>query len=141
MAEQRDEMHKRLDHLVSRIRILQDKIHKVITDIRNINNRSKIRGANTHKYKVNPNIYHNSGRNRLSGENHHPRLDPLVSEEDPGDPSPEPSISAACSVSTVDTSALSSSHWGQRGKNTGGKLRSFFDLLNNLHTTKPAGKS
>ena len=34
-----------------------------------------------------------------------------------------------------------SSHWGQRGKNPGGKLRSFFDLLNKIPTTNPAGKS
>ena len=94
---------------MSRIRILQDKIHNVIKDIRDINNKAKLRKTNIHKYKASPNIYHNSGRTLLSGENHHPRLDSLAPEEDPGDPSPDPSISAAWTASTVDTSAPSSS--------------------------------
>ena len=94
---------------VSRIRILRDKIHKVIKDIRDINNKAKSRKTKTHMYKANPNIYHNSGRTLRSGENHHPRLDRLDSEEAPGEPSPVPSTSAGCSTSTVDTSALSSS--------------------------------
>ena len=99
----------RIRILLSRIRILQDKIHKVINDIRDINNKAKIRKTKTHMYTANPNIYHNSGRTLRSGENHHPRLDWLDSEEAPGDSSPVPSISAVCSTSTVDTSALSSS--------------------------------
>ena len=88
---------------------MQDKIHKVISDIRDINNKTKLRKTKTHKYKANPNTYHNSGRILRSGENHHPRLDWLDPEEDPGDSSPVPSTSAACSTSTVDTSAPSSS--------------------------------
>ena len=94
---------------MSRICILEDKIHKVINDIRDINNKAKIRKTKTHKYMANPNTYHNSGRTLRSGENHHPRLDWLDSEEVPGEPSPDPSTSAACSTSTVDTSDLSSS--------------------------------
>ena len=95
--------------LLSRIRILQDKIHKVISDIRDINNKAKLRKTKTHNYKANPNTYHNSGRTLRSGENHHQRLDWLDSEEAPGELSPVPSTSAVCSTSTVDTSALSSS--------------------------------
>ena len=94
---------------LSRICILQDKIHKVINDIRDINNKAKLRKTKTRMYKANPNIYHNSGRTLRSGENHHPRLDWLNPEEDPGEPSPDPSASAGCSTSTVNTSALSSS--------------------------------
>ena len=59
--------------------------------------------------KANPSIYHNSGRNLLSGENHHPVLDSLVFGEVLEDSSPDPSTSAVCSTSMVDTSALSSS--------------------------------
>ena len=88
---------------------MQDKIHKVISDIRDINNKAKLRKTKTHKYTANPNTYHNSGRTLLSGENHHPRLDLLAFEEDPGDSSPDPSTSAACSTSTVNTSDLFSS--------------------------------
>ena len=58
---------------------------------------------------ANPNIYHNSESTLLSGENHHPVLDSLVSEEAPEDSSPDPATSDACSTSTDDTSALSSS--------------------------------
>ena len=94
---------------VSRIRILQNKIHKVISDIRDINNKAKLRKTKTHRYMANPNTYHNSGRTLLLGENHHPRLDSLAFEEDPGDSSPDPSTSAVCSASMVDTSVLSSS--------------------------------
>ena len=94
---------------MSRIRILQDKIHKVISDIRDINNETKLRKTKTHKYKANPNTYHNSERTLRSRENHHPRLDWLDPEEDPGESSPAPSTSAECSTSTVDTSVLSSS--------------------------------
>ena len=96
-------------HLLSRIHILQDKIHKVINDIRDIKNKAKLRKTKTHMYTANPNIYHNSGRTLRSGENHHPRLDWLDSEEAPGDSSPAPSTSAGCSTSTADTSALTSS--------------------------------
>ena len=95
--------------MLSRIRILQDKIHKVINDIRDINNKVKIRKTKTHMYKANPNTYYNSGRNLLSGENHHPRLDSLPLEEVPGDSSLAPSTSAGCSALTADTSAPSSS--------------------------------
>ena len=102
-------MSKRDGGLLSRIQILQDKIHKVINDIHDINNKVKKGKTNTRKYTANPNIYHNSGRTLLSGENHHPKLDSLAFEEVPGDSSPVPSISAACSTSTVDTSVLSSS--------------------------------
>ena len=98
-----------ITHPLSRIRILQDKIHKVINDIRDINNKAKLNKTKTRKYMANPNTYHNSGRTLRSGENHHPRLDSLDPEEDPGEPSPDPSTSAECSTSTVDTSALSSS--------------------------------
>ena len=94
---------------MSQIRILQDKIHKVINDIRDIKNKAKFNKIKTHKYMANPNIYHNSGRILRSGENHHPRLERLDSEEAPGEPSPDPSTSALCSTSTADTSALSSS--------------------------------
>ena len=78
---------------VSQIRILQDKIHKVISDIHDINNKTKLRKTKTHKYMANPNTYHNSGRNRLSRENHHPEPDSLKTEEDPVDSSPDPSTS------------------------------------------------
>ena len=101
--------HSKLLEEVSRIRILQDKIHKVINDIRDINNKSRLRRTNTHKYMANPNIYHNSGRTLLSGENHHPELDSLTFGEDLEDSSPDPSTSAECSTSMDDTSALSSS--------------------------------
>ena len=94
---------------LSRIRILHDKIQKVISDIRDINNKAKLRETKTHKYMASPNTYHNSGRTLLSGENHHPRLDSLVSEEDPADSSPDSSTSDACSTLTVGTSDLSSS--------------------------------
>ena len=94
---------------MSRIRILQDKIHTVINDIRDINNKAKLRKTKTRMYKANPNIYYNSGRTLRSGENHHPRLDSLPLEEVPGDSSPVPPTSGRCSTSTVDTSALSSS--------------------------------
>ena len=60
-------------------------------------------------YKTNPNIYHNSGRNLLSGENHHPELDSLMSGEGPEEPSPEPSTSAVLPTSMDGTVALSSS--------------------------------
>ena len=88
---------------------MRDKIHKVIKDIRDINNKTKLRKTKTHMYMVNPNTYHNSGRNLLSGENHHPALDSLTFGEDPEDPSPVPSTSAEWSASTDDTFALSSS--------------------------------
>ena len=88
---------------------MQDKIHKVIDDIRDINNKAKLRKTNTHMYMANPNIYHNSGRNLLSGENHHPELDSLTFEEGPEDSSPASPASDECSISMVDTSALSSS--------------------------------
>ena len=94
---------------MSRIRILQDKIHQVISDIRDINSKTKLNKTKTRNYRANPNTYHNSGRTLRSGENHHPRLDWLDSEEAPGEPSPDPSASAACSTSTACTSALSSS--------------------------------
>ena len=88
---------------------MQDKIQRVISDIRDINSKTKLKKTKTHKYMANPNNYYNSGRTLLSGENHHPRLDSLVPEEDLGDSSPAPSTSVACSTSTADTSALSSS--------------------------------
>ena len=94
---------------MSRIRNLQDKIHKVISDIRDINNKAKIRKTKTHKYMANPNTFHNSGRTLHSGKNHHPELDSLTSGEDSKEPSPDPSTSAECSTLTDDTSVLSSS--------------------------------
>ena len=94
---------------MSRIRILKNKIHQVISDIRDINNKTKLKKTKTHKYKANPNTYHNSRRILRSGENHHPRPDWLDSEEAPGEPSPGSPTSAACSTSTVNTSVLSSS--------------------------------
>ena len=101
--------YKEMARSLSQIRILQDKIHKVINDIRNINNKAKLRKTNTRKYMANPNIYHNSGRNHLSGENHHPEPDSLGTEEDLEDSSPDSSTSDECSTSTDDTSVLSSS--------------------------------
>ena len=101
---------------MSRIRILQDKIHKVISDIHDINNKAKLTKTKTHKYMANPNTYHNSGRTLRSGENHHPKLDWLDSEEAPGDSSPTPSTSAGCSTSMVGTSDLSSSPSGTGGR-------------------------
>ena len=103
---------------MSRIRILQNKIHKVINDICDINNKTKLRKTKTRKYKANPNIYYNSGRTLRSGENHHPRLDSLLLEEGPGDSSLVPSTSAGCSTSTVDTSDLSSSFSETGGRYT-----------------------
>ena len=94
---------------VSRICILQDKIHQVIKDICDINKKAKLRKTTLHNYKVNPNTSHNSGRTLLSGENHHPELDSLMSGEGPEEPSPDSSTSAEYSTSTDDTSALSSS--------------------------------
>ena len=94
---------------LSRIRILQDKIQKVISDIRDINNKTKLRKTKTHKYMANPNTYYNSGRNLLSGENHHPEPDSLGTEEALEDSSPDPSTSDECSTSTDNTSVLSSS--------------------------------
>ena len=91
-------------------------MHQVISDIRDINNKTKLKKTRTHKYMANPNTYHNSGRTLRSRENHHPRLDWLDPEEDPGEPSPDPSTSAACSASTVDTSALSSSSSATGGR-------------------------
>ena len=88
---------------------MQDKIHKVINDIHNINNKTKLRKTKTQKNMANPNIYYNSGRNLLSGLNHHPDPDPLTTEEDPEDSSLDSSTSGECSASTDDTSALSSS--------------------------------
>ena len=88
---------------------MQDKIHKVINDIRDINDKARLRKTNICMNKVNPSTYHNSGRNLLPGENHHPVLDSLMFGEDPEDSSPVPSTSAECSTSTVNTSALSSS--------------------------------
>ena len=74
---------------VSRIRILQDKIHQTIKDICNINNKkAKQKQTNIHKYKANPNNHYNSERNLLSGENHHPELPSLTLGEGPDDPSP-----------------------------------------------------
>ena len=94
---------------LSRIRILQDKIHKVINDIRDINNKTKLRKTKTHMYMANPNIYHNSRRNLCSGENHHPEPDSLGTEEGLEDSSPDPSTSDECSTLTDETSVLSSS--------------------------------
>ena len=94
---------------MSRICILRDKIHKIIYDICNINNKAKLRKTSIRMNKANPNIYHNSGRTLLSGENHHPELDSLTFGEGPEDSSPDPSTSDKCSTSTDDTSALSSS--------------------------------
>ena len=95
--------------VLSRIRILQDKIHKVIKDIRDINKEAKLRKTKLHNYKANPNNPHNSGRTLLSGENHHPELDSLTSGEGPEELSPEPSTSATWLTSMDDTSVLSSS--------------------------------
>ena len=78
-----------MNHGLSQIRILQAKIHKVINDICNINMRNKARKTTIHKYMVNPNTSHNSGRTRLSGENHHPELVSLMTGEGPEEPSPE----------------------------------------------------
>ena len=103
------------DHILSRIHILQDKIHKVIKDIRNINKQDRIRKTKNQNYKANPNTSHNSERNRLSGENHHPELDSLSFGEGPEDSSPAPSTSDGCSTSdrcstsTDNTSDCSSS--------------------------------
>ena len=85
---------------MSQIRILQDKIHQVIKDIRDINKEanSKAKKTKLQNYKEDPNISHNSGRTLLSGENHHPELDSLTSGEGPEEPSPEPSTSAKCST-------------------------------------------
>ena len=94
---------------LSQIRILQDKIHQVIKDIRDINKGNKSRRTKIRNYKANPNTSHNSGRTLLVGENHHPELDSLTFGEGPEDPSPEPSTSAECSTSTDNTSDLSSS--------------------------------
>ena len=55
-----------MENSLSRIRILQDKIHKVISDIRDINNKAKLRKTKTHKNKANPNTYHNSGVRKIS---------------------------------------------------------------------------
>ena len=60
-------------------------------------------------YKANPSIYHSSGRNLLSGENHHPDPDSLTIEEDSEELPPAPSTSGKSSTSTANTSALSSS--------------------------------
>ena len=98
-----------VDRTMSRICILQDKILKVISDIRNINIKAKLKTTNTHMYKASPNTYHNSGRNLRSGENHHPALDSLTFEEVPPDSSPDSSTSGECSTLTDNTSALSSS--------------------------------
>ena len=94
---------------LSQICILQDKIHKIIKDIRNINKGARGRKAKTNNYKENPNTSHNSGRTLLSGENHHPELDSLTLGEGPEEPSPDPSTSSWCSASMADTSAPSSS--------------------------------
>ena len=88
---------------------MQDKIHNVIRDICDINKKAKLKKTKLHNYKVNPNNPHNSERILLSGENHHPELDSLMTEEDLGEPSPEPSISTEWLTSTHDTSTLSSS--------------------------------
>ena len=94
---------------LSQIHILQDKIYKVISDIRDINNKAKLKQTKICTCKANPNIYYNSGRTLLSGENCHPELDSLMFGEDPEDSSPVPSTSAECSTSTDNTSVLSSS--------------------------------
>ena len=83
-------------NILSQIRILQDKIHKVINDICDINKRPRSNKTKIHSYKANPNISHNSGRTLLVGENHHPELDSLTFGEGPKDPSPDPSTSAVC---------------------------------------------
>ena len=87
---------------------MQDKIHKVIKDIRDINKQAKLRKAKTHNYRGDPSTSHNSRSCLLSGENHHPELDSLTFGKGPEEPSPDPSISAGCSTSTGDTSDCSS---------------------------------
>ena len=94
---------------LSQIHIFQNKIHKVIKDICDINKEANLRKTKPHKYKANPNNPHNSGSLLLSGENHHPELDLLTSGEGPEEPSPESSTSAKWLTSMDDTSALSSS--------------------------------
>ena len=96
---------------VSWICILQDKIHQVINDIRDINTGAKSIKAKLHMYKDIPNTSHNpgSGSVRLSGKNHHPELDLLMFGEDPEEPPLEPSDSAGLTTLRDDTSDLSSS--------------------------------
>ena len=97
-------------HSMSQIHILQDKIHQVINDIHNINKGAKLKSikrTKLHNYKATPNTSHNSGSTLLSGENHHPELDELMSGEAPEDSSPEPSTAAKWLASTDNTSALS----------------------------------
>ena len=94
---------------MSRICILQDKIHQVINNICDINKRATLDKTKLHKYKASSNIFHNSRRTCLVGENHQPELDLLTFGEGPEDSSPDPSTSAKCSTSTDNTVALSSS--------------------------------
>ena len=94
---------------MSQIHILQDKIHKVIKDIRDIKKDVQVKKTKLHNYRANPNNPHNSGSTLLSGENHHPELVSLTSGEAPKEPSPEPSTSAKWLTSTDNTSALTSS--------------------------------
>ena len=103
---------------LSRICILQDKIHKVIKDIRDINKEAKSRKTKLHNYKANPNTSHNSGRTLLSGENHHPEVDLLTSGEGPEEPSPDSSTSAEWLTSMDNTSGLFSSTSATSGRYT-----------------------
>ena len=88
---------------------MQDKIHKVINDICDINKKATSNKTRACNYKAHPNISYNFGRTLRVGENHHPELDLLTFGEGPEDSSPDPSTSATCSTSTDDTIALSSS--------------------------------